>query len=187
MANVLHKRTLTYLTSVNTIEYMNGEWIINPQLPNCDKKYWKIVGDEVVEMTPEEKSQKDLQERQEMRYMPKSKMQILNEIWGLTTPITQPIYRHLHPYESGYDPNLESGNMVLVRPADSPEEMGAKIVRRTKYVNLLNNHPILLAFLEDHSYNAARQYLSSLVGSSPDAELDEQDYELFDSILPLER
>jgi hypothetical protein len=56
MANVLHKITKVYLESVDTSKYLDGNWIINPQLPFCDPKYWKITGDMVLEMTQEEKN-----------------------------------------------------------------------------------------------------------------------------------
>ncbi len=59
MANVLRKSDLQYLKSVHTPAYPTTEYIINPVLPTCEKKYWKIVGDEVVEMTANEKIIKD--------------------------------------------------------------------------------------------------------------------------------
>jgi hypothetical protein len=55
MANVLHKETLRFITSVNTPDYNTDEWIINPTLPNCEKKYWKISGNRVVKMTAAER------------------------------------------------------------------------------------------------------------------------------------
>lgn len=55
MANVINKTTLQYLQSVNTPDY-GADWIINPILPDCEKKYWKVSGDKVVEMTAQEKS-----------------------------------------------------------------------------------------------------------------------------------
>lgn len=63
MANVLHKTNLVYKKSVNTTEYLDGEWIINPDLSNVegvDKLYWKIDGESVIEMTQEEKDAVDL-------------------------------------------------------------------------------------------------------------------------------
>ena len=62
MSNVINKETLEYLTSVGTTNYMNDDWIINPVLPKCDKKYWKIVGVEVEEMTQAEKDEVDNKE-----------------------------------------------------------------------------------------------------------------------------
>lgn len=56
MSNVINKNTLEYRINVNTPDYMDGNWIINPLLPNCESKYWKINGDQVVEMTQEEKN-----------------------------------------------------------------------------------------------------------------------------------
>jgi hypothetical protein len=62
MANVLNKQNFTYLTSVNTTLYLDDEWIINPDMSGVegvDKRYWKIVGNSVVEMSQEEKDAKD--------------------------------------------------------------------------------------------------------------------------------
>ncbi len=59
MANVLRKSDLQYLTSVQTPIYRTTEYIINPVLPTCDKRYWKIVGEEVKEMTVSEKKTVD--------------------------------------------------------------------------------------------------------------------------------
>ena len=55
MSNVINKLTKQYLRSVNTPDYPKSEWIINPILPKCDKKFWIIEGDTVVEMTDVEK------------------------------------------------------------------------------------------------------------------------------------
>lgn len=63
MANVVNRTTKQYLVSVNTPDYPTEEWIINPNLSavqNVDKKYWKIDGDNVVEMTQAEKDVVDL-------------------------------------------------------------------------------------------------------------------------------
>lgn len=55
MSNVLHKITKHYLISVNTPDYPSSEYLINPILPDCDKKFWVIEGDTIREMTQEEK------------------------------------------------------------------------------------------------------------------------------------
>jgi len=62
MANVLNKTTLQYLRSVDTAKYLDGEWIINPDLSQVKllpKKYWKIDGNNVVAMNQSEKDSKD--------------------------------------------------------------------------------------------------------------------------------
>ena len=62
MANVLHKTTLQYLRSVNTPLYMDGNWIINPNLnavQGLAAKYWKIVGEDVQAMDQGEKDAVD--------------------------------------------------------------------------------------------------------------------------------
>ena len=55
MANVLNKITKQYLRSVNTPDYPTSEWMINPILPDCDKKFWLIEGDTIREMAQAEK------------------------------------------------------------------------------------------------------------------------------------
>lgn len=55
MANVLNRESKEYLKSVNTPAYPITDWIINPVLPDCDKKYWVIEGDNVREMNTTEK------------------------------------------------------------------------------------------------------------------------------------
>jgi hypothetical protein len=60
MANVINRTTGQYLVSVNTPDYLPADWIINPSVPDgVAQKYWKVVGDSVVEMTAEEKAQVD--------------------------------------------------------------------------------------------------------------------------------
>jgi len=64
MANVVNKTTAEFRRSVNTPDYDPIEWIINPDLSSVksvDKKYWKVKGDTVVEMTKEEKGLVDNQ------------------------------------------------------------------------------------------------------------------------------
>lgn len=59
MANVLNRTSKAYLTSVNTPDYSEVDWIINPDLSSVisvPQKYWKIDGDSVLEMTTEEKA-----------------------------------------------------------------------------------------------------------------------------------
>lgn len=70
MATVIHIKTFQIRTSVNTpdytrsdkIHYDDGNWrelYKLPELPTCDKKYWKWTGEAVVEMTTEEKAFED--------------------------------------------------------------------------------------------------------------------------------
>lgn len=62
MADVLNRTTKVYLRSVNTPDYPTESWIINPDLSGVSgvlQKYWKIVGDTVVEMTQPEKDAVD--------------------------------------------------------------------------------------------------------------------------------
>lgn len=65
MANVINKTTLEIKNSVNTPDYNNDEWIINPNLDlvnGIPNKYWKIENDQVVEMTQQEKDNLDSDE-----------------------------------------------------------------------------------------------------------------------------
>jgi len=62
MSDVIHRTTLEQRVSVNTPDYPVEEWIINPDLSAVQgvaKKYWKIVGDDVQEMTQTEKDAVD--------------------------------------------------------------------------------------------------------------------------------
>lgn len=58
MATVLNRTTLEILQSVNTPDYDPADWIVDPDLSaikDVPKKYWKVVGDSVVEMDATEK------------------------------------------------------------------------------------------------------------------------------------
>lgn len=62
MANVVNRTTVQYLLTVNTPDYDPTDWIINPDLSalaSVPQKYWKVVGDTVVEMTSGEKTTAD--------------------------------------------------------------------------------------------------------------------------------
>lgn len=57
MANVLNKVTRQYLLSVNTPEYSEEDWIINPDLSEVSglaPHYWVVEGESVRSMTPAE-------------------------------------------------------------------------------------------------------------------------------------
>lgn len=62
MANVLNRTTKEYLISVNTPDYPEVTWIINPDLSGVEgvpSKYWKITGDTISEMNQSEKNAVD--------------------------------------------------------------------------------------------------------------------------------
>lgn len=62
MANVLNRVTKEYLTSVNTPDYSESYWVINPDLSNVHgvpNKYWKITGNTITEMDQDEKDAVD--------------------------------------------------------------------------------------------------------------------------------
>ena len=60
MANVINRKTKEYLKSINTPDYSENEWIINPILPDCDSSEWIIKKDSVRETTQEEKDAKEV-------------------------------------------------------------------------------------------------------------------------------
>ena len=62
MSDVINRTTLQQLSSVNSPDYPSAEWIHNPDLSAVSgvaKMYWKIVGDDVLEMTQAEKDAVD--------------------------------------------------------------------------------------------------------------------------------
>lgn len=59
MARAIHKQTLRYLESVHTPDLDLEEWVLEPDMSfvvGIPSKYWKLVGNKVMEMTPEEKA-----------------------------------------------------------------------------------------------------------------------------------
>lgn len=59
MADVINRTTLEQRFSVNTPDFPTSDWIINPDLSGVSgvpQKYWKVVGDTVVEMDAAEKA-----------------------------------------------------------------------------------------------------------------------------------
>jgi len=65
MASVLNRTTKQFLGSVNTPDYPDSTWIINPDMSavsGVNKKYWKITDDNVTEMSQEEKDTVDSDE-----------------------------------------------------------------------------------------------------------------------------
>ena len=79
MANVLHRTNLWYLESVNTPDYSTDDWIINPDLSILEgvpKRYWKVVGDNVLEMDQSEKDVVDLAVNRA------AKIQAINNWWN---------------------------------------------------------------------------------------------------------
>jgi len=62
MSNVFHRIKKDYLKSVNTPDFPEDIWIINPDLSaveNVPRKYWKITGNTVSEMSQPEKDTVD--------------------------------------------------------------------------------------------------------------------------------
>lgn len=62
MANVLHRLEKLYIESVNTPDFPEEEWIINPDVSSViglPVKYWVVEGDTVRPMTAEEQTTYD--------------------------------------------------------------------------------------------------------------------------------
>ena len=57
MSDFIHRTTKQIILSGNDPEYRSIDWIrLNEKvLPQCDKMFWKIVGDEIKEMNQTEK------------------------------------------------------------------------------------------------------------------------------------
>jgi len=65
MATVLNRKTLELRRSVNTPDFPPDKWIINPDLSAVEKvprKYWRIDGERVVEMSENQKAAVDAAE-----------------------------------------------------------------------------------------------------------------------------
>ncbi len=65
MADVLHKVTKQFLLSVNTPDFMDGNWLINPDMSvviGLPLKYWVIEGDTLRSATTAERTDIDLLE-----------------------------------------------------------------------------------------------------------------------------
>jgi hypothetical protein len=65
MAAFLNRTTKHYVSAGNTPDYPAADWIENPDLSavaGVPFKYWKVVGDTVVEMGAEEKAAVDASE-----------------------------------------------------------------------------------------------------------------------------
>ncbi len=67
MANVLNTETMERKMSVHTPYYKKGHadnkygdnWLINPAVPDCDPKYWKMSKGKIAQMTATEKANVD--------------------------------------------------------------------------------------------------------------------------------
>lgn len=64
MSNIVNKTTMQYLKSVNTPDYNETIWWINPTLPNCIQKYWKNDSGSLAEMSQAEKDAVDIAEQE---------------------------------------------------------------------------------------------------------------------------
>ena len=63
MASVINRTTKQYFQSVNTPDYPESDWIINPDMSavvGVPVKYWKIVDDTVAVMSADEQAQVEM-------------------------------------------------------------------------------------------------------------------------------
>ena len=94
MSDVVNRTTVQYLTSVNTPDFPSGTWIINPDLSLLlgivDQKFWKVVVDDVLEMTTPEKDAVLAAELVELiasiKAIIKSRLTLDSSIVGFFTP-----------------------------------------------------------------------------------------------------
>ena len=142
MSNVINKSTLEYREFVNTPDYKDGNWIINPVLPSCPKKYWKVSGNSIVEMNNTEKQAKDTADALALRHIPKSAEQIASELDKATTG-----------------------------------DQGAR------FMTAFNENAIWGQLILAQNYIGARALATQLVSGGT---LIQADYDLIDSILPLQ-
>lgn len=61
MANVINKTTNQFKRSAHTPDFLNGQWLIDPDVSDLEKRnvperYWKVKGNSIVEMTTPEKA-----------------------------------------------------------------------------------------------------------------------------------
>lgn len=75
MADVLDKTTLQYIPSVNTPDYPEKDYLINPDMSAVDgvpQKYWILKDDRVVAMDAAERTAKDaaIDAEKEVSYKP---------------------------------------------------------------------------------------------------------------------
>jgi hypothetical protein len=54
---------MEYRKCVHTPDYDPRDWLINPKIPECSQKYWKLSGDMITEMREVEKTAVDAIER----------------------------------------------------------------------------------------------------------------------------
>jgi len=97
MSLVVHKTTFEVIELANTPDYMDGNWLINPILPNCEKKFWVLEGELFREMS--------LVEKEELAYSTESTIYLI-DIKKLLTK------QNAHAYEN--DPNAIINPIMLL-------------------------------------------------------------------------
>lgn len=182
MANVINRTTKQYLQNVHTPAFPYAQWIKNPVLPTCASKYWKIVGDQVLEMNQPEKDAIIAAETASLRYKPKSKNQIIAELWLVIAP-TVPKDGYTIPGVPGMPPPRDQDIVVPPVLPDSPEVKAEKDARAQRFNTALQANQFFSLRLDSNSYNLARAEAQKLLLANI---ITQDDYDLLDSILPLE-
>ena len=59
LGDVMHRTTMERRMGVNLDAYDPAEWLVDPALPGCPDRYWKVEGDLVIEMGEGERAAKD--------------------------------------------------------------------------------------------------------------------------------
>lgn len=76
MSIVINKTTLQIIELANTPDYPTKDWIINPTIPKCDKKFWKVDVDTLREMTQEEKDELEYSTNSTLYYIIEKKLEV---------------------------------------------------------------------------------------------------------------
>jgi len=89
MSVVVNKITYGIVRSVNTPDYSEGDWWINPVIPDCNSIYWKTANGKLAEMTDLQKQAKDLELANNLKYAPRNWMDIISDIKSQFVDIEQ--------------------------------------------------------------------------------------------------
>jgi len=67
MATVVNKTTFQVIESVHTPDYRNGEWLINPDIPDAPKRHWRILNGNLRLKTASQRAAADAEFLAEMK------------------------------------------------------------------------------------------------------------------------
>ena len=110
MANVLHRTTNEYRTSVNTPDFPTAQWIVNPDLSTViglPPKYWKIIGDAVTAQSAAEQLISDDNEFLQILAVAVGESELFGDgndgdlVEAANRTLTQDIYPRLYTVNAG--------------------------------------------------------------------------------------